>query len=262
MILPDDRQISSLLITWRRQPAAEVPKHRCAKKLFFRADSSWLACSGATVIKFYFRFSEKCGSIPRVPCPQEGRIAIVTDVGCGMRWTRWLRETNTADADERNRVVLIPRRCRAIAYERNPHGIDSSAKGGLSERVRHSRSDSDLFSIRFHRPVHVALVHPTASIGRDCVIAICDSPARRWDQVCRLAMSALRARHAVIGKRRWLKSPDTGESAYKPYTIAQGCGCGWHPAFPAPSIFEGHASRITRASRAAGTRWRVVARNT
>jgi hypothetical protein len=23
-----------------------------------------------------------------IPCPQEGRIAIVTDVGCGMRWTR------------------------------------------------------------------------------------------------------------------------------------------------------------------------------
>src|SRR5467141_2567009 len=24
-----------------------------------------------------------------VPCPQEGRFAIVTDVGCGMRWTLW-----------------------------------------------------------------------------------------------------------------------------------------------------------------------------
>ncbi len=61
------------------------------------------------------------------------------------------RKTTRAARVRQNRVVLIPRRCRAIAYERNPHGIDSSAKGGLSERVRHSRSDSDLFSIRFHR---------------------------------------------------------------------------------------------------------------
>ena len=26
--------------------------------------------------------------VPRVPHPQEGRFAIVTDVGRGMRWTR------------------------------------------------------------------------------------------------------------------------------------------------------------------------------
>jgi len=34
-----------------------------------------------------------------VPLPQEGRFAIVTDVGSGMRWTRWCRETNDAYAD-------------------------------------------------------------------------------------------------------------------------------------------------------------------
>jgi hypothetical protein len=28
---------------------------------------------------------------PAIPRPQEGRIAIVTDVGCGMRWTRQRR---------------------------------------------------------------------------------------------------------------------------------------------------------------------------
>jgi hypothetical protein len=27
-----------------------------------------------------------------VPCSQEGRFAIVTDVGRGMRWTHWLRK--------------------------------------------------------------------------------------------------------------------------------------------------------------------------
>ena len=31
--------------------------------------------------------------------PQEGRFAIVTDVGRGMRWTRAARLTNRADAD-------------------------------------------------------------------------------------------------------------------------------------------------------------------
>jgi len=30
--------------------------------------------------------------------PHEGRFAIVTDVGCGMRWTRELRETNASVA--------------------------------------------------------------------------------------------------------------------------------------------------------------------
>jgi hypothetical protein len=40
--------------------------------------------------KKYFAFAVGqiiCTS-PRHPVPQEGRIAIVTDVGCGMRWTR------------------------------------------------------------------------------------------------------------------------------------------------------------------------------
>jgi hypothetical protein len=31
--------------------------------------------------------------------PQEGRFAIVTDVGRGMRWTRWPRQTSDVDAD-------------------------------------------------------------------------------------------------------------------------------------------------------------------
>ena len=34
-----------------------------------------------------------------VPPPLEGRIAIVTDVGSGMRWTRWCRRTSDANAD-------------------------------------------------------------------------------------------------------------------------------------------------------------------
>ena len=37
--------------------------------------------------------------LPAVPPPQEGRIAIVTDVGSGMRWTQMACETNALDAD-------------------------------------------------------------------------------------------------------------------------------------------------------------------
>jgi hypothetical protein len=37
--------------------------------------------------------------IQGVPCPQEGRFAIVTDVGCGMRWTRQ-RQVSNSKPDE------------------------------------------------------------------------------------------------------------------------------------------------------------------
>ena len=33
------------------------------------------------------------------PVPQEGRFAVVTDVGCGMRWTRQCHTTNDMAAD-------------------------------------------------------------------------------------------------------------------------------------------------------------------
>jgi hypothetical protein len=36
---------------------------------------------------------------PAIPSHTEGRFAIVTDVGHGMRWTRAARLTNRADAD-------------------------------------------------------------------------------------------------------------------------------------------------------------------
>src|SRR5690348_4291047 len=44
------------------------------------------------------------------PAPQEGRIAIVTDVGGRMRWTPWLHRTSEARGGRQRRVVLIPRR--------------------------------------------------------------------------------------------------------------------------------------------------------
>ena len=37
--------------------------------------------------------------LPAVPLPQEGRFAVVTDVGSGMRWTRQCRKTSDTGAD-------------------------------------------------------------------------------------------------------------------------------------------------------------------
>jgi hypothetical protein len=49
----------------------------------------------------YFRFRPtQIKSISfAIPFPQEGRIAIVTDVGCGMQWTRQRGLTSGADVD-------------------------------------------------------------------------------------------------------------------------------------------------------------------
>jgi len=51
---------------------------------------------------------------------QEGRIAIVTDVGREMRWTLWRRKTNVAFGGRRSRVVLTPRRWRQVSREAIP----------------------------------------------------------------------------------------------------------------------------------------------
>jgi hypothetical protein len=37
--------------------------------------------------------------VPAILLPQEGRFAVVTDVGSGMRWTRQCRKTSDTDAD-------------------------------------------------------------------------------------------------------------------------------------------------------------------
>ena len=48
---------------------------------------------------FSFHFSEINDYPLPIPVPQEGRIAIVTDVGSGMRWTQG-GSARTARADE------------------------------------------------------------------------------------------------------------------------------------------------------------------
>jgi hypothetical protein len=43
--------------------------------------------------------NQKMCILPTVPLPQEGRFAVVTDVGSGMRWTRQCRKTSDTGAD-------------------------------------------------------------------------------------------------------------------------------------------------------------------
>jgi hypothetical protein len=63
---------------------------------------------------FASRFGRNSFIDSHIPHPQEGRIAIVTDVGRGMRWTRQYRKTGEADRGRRSRVVLTPRRWRQV----------------------------------------------------------------------------------------------------------------------------------------------------
>jgi hypothetical protein len=47
----------------------------------------------------YFGKSEIMVLLASSCLDNEGRFAIVTNVGCGMRWTLWRRKTSAADAD-------------------------------------------------------------------------------------------------------------------------------------------------------------------
>jgi hypothetical protein len=57
-----------------------------------------------------FAVGQISASTPAIPASLEGRIAIVTDVGHGMRWTRQRQKTNDVACGRRSRVVLTPRR--------------------------------------------------------------------------------------------------------------------------------------------------------
>src|SRR6266480_630612 len=51
------------------------------------------------------------------PASIRGALAIVTNVGCGMRWTLWCRKTNDADSGRQSRVVLAPRCWRQVVLK-------------------------------------------------------------------------------------------------------------------------------------------------
>ena len=73
----------------------------------------------------------KSGVGKAISCPQEGRIAVVTDVGCGMRWTLW------AAADERG-----PRRTAKPCGPDTPTLVSSLAGGNPARRRRLTSPDS------------------------------------------------------------------------------------------------------------------------
>src|ERR1700722_16652896 len=58
---------------------------------------------------FAFRFSRNSNRASAVPHPSEGRFAIVTDVGRGMRWTLAAHSTNALRSGRGSRVALTAR---------------------------------------------------------------------------------------------------------------------------------------------------------
>src|SRR2546423_1553402 len=72
----------------------------CARRAeFVEADQADLGCPVPFAKIFLSPFYPNQIYNPRHPVPHEGRIAIVTDVGHGVRWTRLVLLTNGADAD-------------------------------------------------------------------------------------------------------------------------------------------------------------------
>ena len=79
---------------------------------------------------------------PRIPSHQEGRIAIVTDVGCGMRWTRQRRARECSQGGLRPVSDRTARRRPALKRLRRNFGRQhmSRAKGfGGGSRGRQRR---------------------------------------------------------------------------------------------------------------------------
>jgi hypothetical protein len=74
-------------------------------------------------------------------------------------------------------ALPLPLAGRGIAYEKDTHGIEACERALFNGCVRHSRFDSDPFSIRF-RPASLPQQRDARpSGGRDSRISICDSPA-------------------------------------------------------------------------------------
>jgi hypothetical protein len=164
-----------------------------------------------------------------IPRPQEGRIAIVTDVGCGERWPRsagrasrfsqgGLRSVSEARADER-RLMRTAKPCgpgtrcwcQAGGGFEKPNRVCKTFNPPATEakgiRLRGERGIS-------RKPIAQGM--PGCS-GCTCML-VCASPS------------------AICTRDR---------------------GCSKHPAFPAPSFFEGQDSSKPRAHRAARTQTHI-----
>jgi hypothetical protein len=81
-----------------------------------------------------FAVGQISASTPAIPSHTEGRIAIVTDVGYGMRWTQQCQKTNDVACGRRSRVVLAPRRWCQVSRD-NPRD-DGGKKARSPGRAR------------------------------------------------------------------------------------------------------------------------------
>ena len=81
---------------------------------FHRAHVICPSCQCAAALRSCARSQIKSISPSSRP-HSEGRFAIVTDVGNGMRWTQAARLTSAPACGRRSRVVLTPRRWRQVS---------------------------------------------------------------------------------------------------------------------------------------------------
>jgi hypothetical protein len=96
------------------------------------------------------RHTPDTSHIDAVPPPHEGRFAIVTNVGSGMRWTRQHQLTSDVAGVRRSRVVLTPRRwCQG-------GGGNSADDGGKKARSPGRARNKPLKPLRRKRRVNPA----------------------------------------------------------------------------------------------------------
>src|ERR1700694_1009446 len=85
---------------------------------------------------FRFALTPNQNYIHLVPPHMRGVCAIVTDVGCGMRWTRRRRADERCQSGRRSRVVLTPRRWCQVGDDASHRADDGGKKARSPRRAR------------------------------------------------------------------------------------------------------------------------------
>ena len=101
----------------QRNPPTLSPQRRKAPLShgdFARRANQWFVCPVPFAKIFRFSFEPNHLYISCIPGPTQGRFAVVTNVGQGMRWTRVAPKTRALSCGRRSRVVLTPRRWRQV----------------------------------------------------------------------------------------------------------------------------------------------------
>jgi hypothetical protein len=93
----------------RKSGATQESAGAARRRTNFASQFNLIRLAGPVSGKISLPFFRNVCYLPRILHPQEGRLAIASDVGSGRRWTAWCATTKRAGADERKRVVLISR---------------------------------------------------------------------------------------------------------------------------------------------------------